>query len=122
MVAGILTSIVKEVYCLLQGNLGPGGEQLVKLIHLNSVFVVDAVNDPREDGWMLRPAVPSRVPQQLFLLFGDAVQWIPSCDFFQLLCKLVQGLSSWSWDLNDCVCSCVRWVLHRAPRMEAHFH
>ena len=122
MVAVILTSIVKEVDCLLQGNLGPGGEQLVKLIHLDSVFVVDAVNDPRKDGWMLCPAVPSCVPQQLFLLFGDAVQWIPSSDFFQLLCKLVQGLPSWSWNLYDCVCSCVRWVLHRAPRMEAHFH
>ena len=122
MVPGILTGIVEEVDCLLQGNLGPGGEQLVKLSHLNSVFVVDAVNDPRQDGWVLRPAVPSCVPQQLALLFGDGVQWVPSADLLQLLRKFVQGLASRSWDLHECVRSCVRRVLHRAPSVETHFH
>ena len=118
----VLTSIVKEVDRLLQGNLGPGGEQLVKLSHLNSVFVVDAVNDSRKDGWMLRPAVPSCVPQQLALLFGDAVQWVPPADHLQLLGKLVQGLASRSWDLYDCVRSGVGRELHRATSVETHFH
>ena len=85
---------------------------MVKLGHLRSVSVVDAVDDSRQDGGVLRPAVPPGVPQQLVLLDGDAVQRVAPADLLQLLVELVQGLAPRSRNLDNCVGSGVRRVLH----------
>ena len=93
---------------------------MVKLGHLCSVSVVDAVDDPWKDGRVLRPAVPPCVPQQLVLLDGDAVQRVAPADLLQLLVELVQGLAPRSRNLDNCVGSGVRRVLHSTAGDETH--
>ena len=93
---------------------------MVELRHLRSVSVVDAVDDPWQDGRVLCPAVPPCVPQQLVLLDGDAVQRVAPADLLQLLVELVQGLAPRSRNLDNCVGSGVRRVFHSAAGDETH--